>query len=99
MAKFELSIYGDNDEVVKKYETNIVRWKVSLEALKLREEIKEKKKDVRDLEYVLMINEILKKAFKGLTDEELGEANQDDVINTFFQISNSGGKIGGSKNV
>ena len=28
MAQFELNIYGENDEIVKRFETNKVRWGV-----------------------------------------------------------------------
>ena len=96
MAKFELSIYGENDEVLKKYETDHVRWGVLLQAVKLQEEIKDKGAD----EQFAAINSFIKSIFIGLTDEELEKADGLDVVNTFQQLISAVGKIkgGNSKN-
>lgn len=96
MAKFELSIYGENDEVLKKYETDHVRWGVLLQAVKLQEEIKDKGAD----EQFAAINKFIKSIFVGLTDEELEKADGMDVVNTFQQLISAVGKIkgGNSKN-
>ena len=95
--KFELSIYGENDEVIKKYETNHVRWGVLLKAIDLQEKLKDK----TEVEQVSLIGEFVKSIFIGLTDEELDKADTQDVINTFKQLLNSVSKInsGDSKNV
>lgn len=96
MARFELSIYGENDEVLKKYETDHVRWGVLLKAVKLQEEIKNKAAD----EQFNAINQFIKSIFVGLTDEELEKADGLDVVNTFNQLLSAVGKINGgnSKN-
>lgn len=83
MAKFELNIYGENDEILKKYETGVVRWGVFLQAIKLQEEIKDKSVD----EQFVAINSFIKKIFNGLTDEELELADGYDIINTFNQLT------------
>lgn len=93
MARFELSIYGENDEVLKKYETNHVRWGVLLQAVKLQEEIKGKGAD----EQFAAINQFVKSIFVGLTDEELEKADGLDVVNTFNQLISAVGKINGGK--
>lgn len=97
MARFELSIYGENDEILKKYETNHVRWGVLLQAVKLQEEIKGKGAD----EQFAAINQFVKSIFVGLTDEELEKADGLDVVNTFNQLVSAVSKINGgnSKNV
>lgn len=89
MAKFELSIYGENDEVLKKYETDHVRWGVFLEAVKLHEELKEKNAD----ESFNAINQFIKKIFLGITDDELEKADGLDVVNTFNQLLSAMGKF------
>lgn len=96
MARFELSIYGENDEVLKKYETDHVRWGVFLQAVKLQEEIKGKE----TAEQFAAINEFIKSIFVGLTDEELEKADGLDVVNTFNQLVAGVTKIkgGNSKN-
>ena len=91
MARFELSIYGENDECLKKYETDHVRWGVFLQAVKLQEEIKGKGAD----EQFSAINEFVKSIFVGLTDDELEKADGFDVMNTFKQIISAAGNING----
>lgn len=95
--RFELSIYGENDEVLKKYETDHVRWGVLLKAVNLQEIMKDK----TSIEQVGMVGEFVKSIFVGLTDEELEKADTNDVMNTFKQLLSSVGKInsGDSKNV
>lgn len=96
MSKFELSIYGENDELIKKYETNHVRWGVFLQAIKLKEEIKERPID----EQINAIGSFVKSIFPGITDEEIEKADGLDVINTFNQLVSAVGGISGgnSKN-
>lgn len=93
MARFELSIYGENDECLKKYETDHVRWGVLLQAVKLQEEIKGKGAE----EQFAAINQFIKMIFVGLTDEELEKADGLDVVNTFNQLISAVGKINGDK--
>lgn len=93
MARFELTIYGENDEVLKKYETEHVRWGVLLNAVKLQEEIKSKGAD----EQFSAINQFVKSIFIGITDEELEKADGLDVMNTFNQLLSAVGKINGGK--
>lgn len=95
--RFELSIYGENDEVLKKYETDHVRWGVLLKAVNLQEIMKDK----TPIERIGMVGQFVKSIFVGLTDEELEKADTNDVMNTFKQLLSSVGTInsGDSKNV
>ena len=97
MAKYELSIYGENDEVIKKHETNVCPWGLYVEAADLQEQLTDKtaKEQMQAVEY------ILKSVFCNLTDEELKHADTEDVMNTFLQIVSGGQAIkgGGIKNV
>ena len=95
MAKFELNIYGNNDEIVKTYATDRVRWGVFMQALELSEGLKEKSAG----EQFKLINDFVKKIFPDLTDAELECADADDIVNTFKQLLNKSNAIGvGSKN-
>lgn len=95
MAKYELNIYGKNDEIVKNYETNIVPWGIFIKAAKLKETMTAKS----EIEQIESVNEILKEVFVGLKNDELMHADAYDVMNTFEQIVSGGQKInGGSKN-
>lgn len=37
MAQFELNIYGENDEIINKFETDKVRWGIYMEAVNISE--------------------------------------------------------------
>lgn len=96
MAKYELPIYGENDEVTKMHETNICPWAVYIQAADMQEELKDK--SIR--EQMDAVGAILKAVFPALTDAELLRADGADVMNTFQQIVSGGQKIkgGNSKN-
>lgn len=93
MAQFELNVYGENDELVKTFETDKVRWGVFMQALELQESLESK----TAAEQFAAINAFVKKIFPALTDKDLENADIDDVLNTFKQLINKAGKIGGSK--
>ena len=93
MAKFELSIYGKNDEVLKKFETEHVRWGVILQAVKLQEKIKDKDSG----EQLIAISDFIKSIFDGLTDTDIQKADAFDVINTFKQLISLVGNINEKK--
>lgn len=95
--KFELSIYGKDDEVIKHYAANRVRWGVLLKAVALAQDIEQKS----PVEQLKQVGEILKLVFEGLTDEELELADFSDIMNTYWQIFNTVRhiKVDDSKNV
>lgn len=91
MAQFELNIYGKDDEILKTFKTDKVRWGVYVEAVKLEES---GLKDKSSIEQFKLINGMVKKIFPDLTDEDLENADSDDVMNTFKQLLNKGNNIG-----
>lgn len=95
MAKYELTIYGENDEIIKKYGTDNVSWGFYIEAVKSYEEMQE----MTPAEQFDLINSFVKRMFIGLTDEELNKASGDDVMNVFNQLMRKAQAIGGKKNV
>ena len=96
MAKYELPIYGENDEITRMHETNICPWAVYIQAADMQEQLKNKSAR----EQMEAVGEILKAVFPALTDAELLRADGADVMNTFQQIVTGGQKIkgGNSKN-
>lgn len=96
MSKYELPIYGANDEVVKMHQTNICPWAVYIQAADMQEQLKDKSAR----EQMAAVGDILKAVFPELTDAELLRADVGDVMNTFTQIVSGGQKIkgGNSKN-
>lgn len=93
MAQFELNIYGDNDEIIKTYSTDKVRWGVFMQALELQDGLSEK----TPVEQFAAVNKFVKKIFPTITDEDLDAADGEDVLNTFKQLVTKANAIGGGK--
>ncbi len=91
MAQFELNTYGKNDEILKTFATDRVRWGVFMQALELQDAIESK----TPAEQFAAINDFAKKIFPDLTDADLENADVDDVLNTFKQLISKAQKIGG----
>ena len=94
MAQFELNIYGNDDEILKTYSTDKVRWGVFMQALELQEGLQGKSA----AEQFKMMNSFLKKIFPDLTDADLELADGDDVINTFRQLTHKANNFNGNSN-
>ena len=90
MAMFSLNIYGNDDEIVKTYSTNKVRWGVFMQAIEMQEGLEEK----TPAEQLSMVSMFMKKLFPEITDAELECADMGDVFNTFKQIVNKANQIG-----
>lgn len=91
MAVYELNVYGQNDEVLKTFATDKVRWGVFIQAF----EVHEKTKDKPAHEKMLVVNALMKKLFPDLTDADLENADIDDVMNVFLQLLSKAKNIGG----
>lgn len=91
MAQFDLKIYDGNNDVVKHFETDLVRWGIFVQALQLEETLK----GATGADMILAVNEFVKKIFPNITDADLENADVDDVLNTFKQLLSKAKKIGG----
>ena len=91
MKTLTLNIYGENDEIIKTYETSHIRWRLFSDAIKLNEEIKDKD-EFAQLE---ALGEFIKNIFLGLTDEELKLADAFDIFNNFKIVINMANAIKG----
>ncbi len=94
MAKYELNIYKENNEIEKTYGTDNIPWGFYLEAVKAYDEMQ----GMTVVEQFGLINGFVKRMFIGLTDDELSRASGDDVMNVFKQLMSKARAIGGSKN-
>lgn len=93
MAQFELNIYGTDDEILKTYTTDRVRWGVFMQALELQDGLE----NMSAGEQFKQISDFVKKIFPDLTDADLELADSDDVFNTFKQLINKARAIGGNQ--
>lgn len=89
MAKFELNIYGEDDAIVKQYATSVCPWGVYLQAVDLSESLEGRPVN----EHFEAIGSVLRSVFRGLTKEELMNADASDVMNTFEQVVSGGIKF------
>lgn len=96
MAKFELNIYGENDEIIKSYATDRIRYGVLMKALEIQDKIAK----LTPAEQMREANALVKSVFAGLTEEELYSADMEDVFTIYQQIANMANGINsdGSKN-
>lgn len=95
MKEFSLNIYGENDEIVKTVETDIIRWGVFMKAVKLQDEIKGKD----DAEQMRAVSEFMTVIFPDLSVDDLENADTFDIFNTFAQIVNKATNIKGLKDI
>lgn len=89
MALFELNIYGKDDEIIRRFETDKVRWGVYLQATELSENLA----GASTTEQFRQISAFVKKIFPDLTDADLENADSEDVLNTFTQLVRKANKI------
>ena len=82
MNEISLNIYGADDEIIKTYSTQRIRWRLFIDAVKLGEDIESKS----TVEQIESIGEFMKSIFIGLTDEDLVLADAGDVFNAFQMI-------------
>lgn len=94
MARFDLNIYGKDDEIIKSFSTSHLRWGLLVSAVDLQERIKDDSAE----EQIKAINEFMLEVFPGMTEEDLRYADSMDVMNVFAQIGKLTGKLNG-KNV
>ena len=84
MAKFELCIYGENDEVIKTLATEHVRFGVLEDALSMTDSAENEKKSAN--EQFQEVKKIVKRIFPGCTDEDLSNADTGHIFATFNQL-------------
>ncbi len=84
MAKFELCIYGENDEVIKTLATEHVRFGVLEDALSMADNAESQGKDIKT--QFREVKNIVKRIFPGCTDEDLSNADTGHIFATFNQL-------------
>ena len=91
MALVELNIYGDNDEIIKTFSTNRVRWGLIVKAVELEEKLEDEKTTFCD--QVDMLNDFVMSVFPDMSQNDVLMADFNDIKNVFKMISNMAGNI------
>lgn len=89
MALFKLNVYGENDKIIKSYETSRIRYGLIEDFISLSKKLDGKS----EIEQFQLMKPILKTLFVGITDEELRDVDfreVTDVILSMFKTVNSG---------
>lgn len=92
MASFELNIYGKDDEIIKTFATDRLRWGIFLQAVSIHEETVGKS----PAEQYALVGDFIKKLFPGITDADLENAEAKDVLGMFWLLVNKANRIGGN---
>lgn len=87
--KFELNIYGADDEILRTYGTNRCPWGLFIKAA----EMQDKMKEMTITDQINAVGDIVKSLFVDLTDEDLAKADINDIMSVFTQLTNMGNKI------
>lgn len=93
-VKLSLNIYGENDEILKTYETEHIRWRMFTEALRIDDELQ----DAGTAEQMETIGDFVLSLFVGMTREELELCDIQDVFNVFGMVVKLANKISTGKN-
>lgn len=96
MARFSLNIYGGNDEIVKSFEADRVRWGLIVKAASLSDSLKGRPAE----EAIGAVGEFVRSVFPGMTEADLENADIGDIIAVYRQVLTSlnGIKGGEAKN-
>ena len=90
MALISLNIYNDDDEIVKTYTTNRVRWGVLTKAVEMEEKTKG---DVNAAETIKLISDLIMLIFPSITPDDLAQADFNDMKNTIRMVVNMTGHL------
>lgn len=98
MALIELPIYNDDNEIIKTYSTNRVRWGVFVKAVEVEETITKSDSNVTASESMKMISDLILSIFPSMTADDLAAADYNDMKNVFSMVVNFSGHIQSEKN-
>ena len=95
MALLSINTYGENDEILKSFETNKIRWRLFGEAVKINDEIKDKDAAAQ----MEVVGKFILSLFPGMTAEDLELCDVGDVFSVFKMVTKfANGIEGGEKN-
>ena len=91
MAIVSLIIYGDDDEILKTFSKNRVRWGLIVKAVELSERIEAD--DVTTTEQIKLLNDFVLSVFPTMTQSDVEMADINDIKNVFKIVGNMSGEI------
>lgn len=91
MAFVELNIYGSNDEIIKTFSTNRVRWGLIVRAVELEEKINDSSTGIK--EQISLLNDFVLSIFPDMTQKDVEAADYNDIKAVFKMVGNMAGAI------
>lgn len=91
MAFVELNIYGSNDEIIKTFSTNRIRWGLIVRAVELEEKMNDSSTGIK--EQISLLNDFVLSIFPDMTQTDVEAADYNDIKNVFKMVGNMAGAI------
>lgn len=85
--RFEINVYGPDDEIIKTHATDYVRFGAFEEAINFTEAVAGKSGFEVDTLAVKTFKKIAKQVFPAITDDEIRLCDIRDVVNLLYQVS------------
>ena len=96
MAHVEINTYGANDEIIKTFTTNHIKWGLICRAVEIEEQMNDK--ELKGTESIKVVNDFILSVFPDMTQSDIEAADIGDIFNVFKMISHMGESINSSKN-
>lgn len=90
MAFVELNIYGSDDEIIKTFTANRIRWGLIVKATELQDKIEE---GATAADQIKFLNDFVLSVFPDMTQSDLELADINDIKNVFRIVCNLSGRI------
>ena len=91
MAHVEINTYGDNDEILKTFSTNHIKWGLICRAVKIQEKMNDG--ELKGTEQIKVVNDFVLSVFPEMTQSDIEAADIGDIFNVFKIIGNMSNDI------
>lgn len=91
MAHVEINTYGDNDEILKTFSTNHIKWGLICRAVEIQEQMNDG--ELKGTEQIKVVNDFVLSVFPEMTQSDIEAADIGDIFNVFKIIGNMSNDI------
>lgn len=91
MAHVEINTYGNNDEILKTFSTNHIKWGLICRAVEIQEQMNDG--ELKGTEQIKVVNDFVLSVFPEMTQADIEAADIGDIFNVFKIIGNMSNDI------
>lgn len=91
MAHLEINTYGDNDEILKTFSTNHIKWGLICRAVEIQEQMNDG--ELKGTEQIKVVNDFVLSVFPEMKQSDIEAADIGDIFNVFKIIGNMSNDI------